>query len=233
MSIPASADATLYQSGTGDLANGAGENIFAGVTAQGAIRRALISFDLAGSLPAGATITSVRLVLFMNQGRLAPAAIHQVLGSWSEGSVNAGGAEGQGAAATAGSTTWIHRDRPGSTWITSGGDFASIASASADITSTGFVSWTGAGLLADVQEWQTQPETNFGWAILGTEFQPQTANRFASRTSPASANRPALVVDYTPIPEPSSVAGLALTSILFQCARHRTRRPRLTAGARS
>jgi hypothetical protein len=96
LSIPASADATLYQSATDDLANGAGENIFAGVTAHGEIRRALVRFDLAGSLPAGASITSARLVLFMNLGRLPPASVHQVAASWTEGSVNAGGAEGQG-----------------------------------------------------------------------------------------------------------------------------------------
>ncbi len=93
-----------------------------------------------------------------------------------------------------------------------------------DITSTGFVTWTGAGMLADVQEWQALPENNFGWAIVGTEFQSQTANRFASRTSPTVANRPVLVVDYVPVPEPSAVATLMLAAVCLGSTRRRGQR---------
>lgn len=221
LSLPASADATLYQSATGATANGAGENVFAGVTALGSIRRALIRFDIAGSVPAGATITSVQLILFMNQGRLGPASLHQALASWDEGPTNAAGAEGQGALAETGSATWLHRRGSGQVWGTAGGDFLATASATVDIGNTGYVSWTGPGLLADIQEWQAQPELNFGWAILGAEYQSQTANRFSSRTSPTLANRPSLVLEYQLIPEPAGIASLAAVGLFLTCVRRR------------
>ena len=44
----------------GDLRNGSGDGIFVGVTGQGVATRALVTFDLSGSVPAGATVTSDR-----------------------------------------------------------------------------------------------------------------------------------------------------------------------------
>ena len=58
-------DNTMY-SENGGLSNGAGTHIFAGKT-KGLLgtllRRGLISFDIAGAVPAGSTINSVTLTL--------------------------------------------------------------------------------------------------------------------------------------------------------------------------
>ena len=51
-------DNTLYESATGSLSNGAGAYLFSGVTGQPGIRRTLVHFNVAGSVPAGARIVS-------------------------------------------------------------------------------------------------------------------------------------------------------------------------------
>ena len=53
-----SKDNTLYEDASGNISNGAGDYLFAGTTAtaaSGAIRRGVIAFDIAGSIPAGPT----------------------------------------------------------------------------------------------------------------------------------------------------------------------------------
>src|SRR5215831_15897869 len=55
-------DNTIF-SESNSTSNGAGTGIFAGKTSTGAIRRALLAFNVAGAIPAGSTITSVQLVL--------------------------------------------------------------------------------------------------------------------------------------------------------------------------
>ena len=79
-------------------------------------------------------------------------------------------------------------------------------------------------MLANVQEWQALPGANFGWAIVGTEFQSKPANRFASRTSPTVSNRPVLVVDYVPVPEPSAFTTLMLAAFSLGSTRRRGQR---------
>jgi hypothetical protein len=59
VTVPPLKDNTIYGE-SNDLSNGAGTSLFAGVTAMSAIRRALLAFDVAGTLPAGSTITSAR-----------------------------------------------------------------------------------------------------------------------------------------------------------------------------
>ncbi len=216
ISIPAVADATLFASPTGAVANGGGDYFFAGVNAEGNVRRGLIRFDLSGVIPAGATVTAARLTLFADRARLVPSPVtlHRVTASWSEGNANPGGPEGQGSASQPGAVTWIHRDLPGALWSSPGGDFIPAASSFSDIA-VGPMTWSGAGLLADVLSWQIDPSTNFGWELLGVEFLSQTASRFISRSSPVTANRPALVIEYTPVPEPGVITILTTTGGLI------------------
>ena len=61
VTIPPSKDNTLYEDSNGGKSNGAGQYIFVGVTKEPGIRRALVAFDIAGNLPADATIVSTRL----------------------------------------------------------------------------------------------------------------------------------------------------------------------------
>src|SRR3954465_7853265 len=65
-SIGASKDNTIFQSNVNNSL-GAGQAIFAGTNAQSSPRRGLIQFDVAGAIPAGSTINSVQLTLFLNQ----------------------------------------------------------------------------------------------------------------------------------------------------------------------
>src|SRR5258708_765354 len=53
-------DNTIF-SESNSLSNGAGGGLFAGNTNNGATRRALLAFDVAGSVPAGSTITGAQL----------------------------------------------------------------------------------------------------------------------------------------------------------------------------
>jgi len=72
VNIPASQDNTLYENATGAVSNGAGDYFFTGRTREGFKRRAVIKFDIASNIPAGATITSVTLHLYMSRSRRPP-----------------------------------------------------------------------------------------------------------------------------------------------------------------
>src|SRR5207247_649486 len=67
-----SKDNTLYQDPTGSLSNGAGPGFFVGATASLNIRRAVVAFDIAASIPAGATITAATLTLHMSSTQTTP-----------------------------------------------------------------------------------------------------------------------------------------------------------------
>src|SRR6266545_4397281 len=58
--IQPSKDNTLYeyQAANGDRSNGVGIHFFAGKTDNGYIRRGVLAFNIAGSIPPGSTITS-------------------------------------------------------------------------------------------------------------------------------------------------------------------------------
>lgn len=192
-------DTSLYQE-SGTVSNGKGSHLFAGRTANGAApaRRALLAFDLSG-VPAGATITGAALTLNMNRTVAGPFAVrlHRVTASWGEGTSDAGSQEGTGAAATAGDATWTQRVVPGTGWANPGGDFEPSASATVSVGGNGKYTWSGPGLVADVQAWVNGTAPNHGWILVGDESGSTTAKRFDSRESPSPANRPALVVSWS------------------------------------
>ena len=112
--IGAAKDNTLYESATGSLSNGSGEHFFVGQTAAGGgfkIRRGLIAFNIASNIPAGATIQSAVLTLSMNRtiSGNQTVSLHKLTADWGEGTSDAPGGEGQGAAATTNDATWLHR----------------------------------------------------------------------------------------------------------------------------
>ena len=63
INITPSKDNTLYQydPADGDTSNALGFHLFAGKTAMGELRRGVLAFNIAGSIPAGSTITGVTL----------------------------------------------------------------------------------------------------------------------------------------------------------------------------
>ena len=135
VTLGASQDNTIF-SEDGGLSNGAGDYFFAGRTkgTDGTeVRRGLVAFDVAGALPAGSTINSVTLTLYMSRSRTQDEIVdlHRILADWGEGTSHADGEEGKGAVATPGDATWSHRLWPGTPWGSPGGDFAASPSASA------------------------------------------------------------------------------------------------------
>jgi hypothetical protein len=200
-------DNTLYEDPQGTRSNGAGASMFAGTTSfRGGykFRRALIAFDFADSIPAGATIRSVRLVLHMSR-TVAPAdtvSLHRVLASWGEGTSVAsggfGGGGGGGPAAT-GDATWLHRFFSTLTWSTPGGDFTPTPSAQIQVGGIDSYTWGSTpAMMADVESWLHDPGANYGWILVGEELSGiASAKRFDTREGDVAADRPRLVVEYT------------------------------------
>lgn len=216
-----SQDATLYQSGTGSLAGGAGPDLFVGATANGSLRRALLQFDIAAAVPEGATIDGVSLSLQADKGG-APSPVtvelFRLSASWTEGTVVPPGNGGGGGTATTGSATWLHRSFNGSAWASAGGDFAPGARGSFSVSSLGPVTASSSGLAEDVQGWLNNPAGNFGWAMIGGESLASSAIRFDSSEGSIS---PALTINYTiAVPEPGTASLLVLGGI-FLAARRR------------
>lgn len=224
-SIVAGRDVTLYESSTGALANGAGQHVYAGRTSQNLVRRAIFFFDIAGTVPAGSTVTAVSLQLSqtLTQGSPIDFTLFRATANWGEGTSNAGLPGGMGTTATPGDATWIHTFNPGSFWATPGGDFAPTGSATTTVGAplTAYT-WSSAQMIVDVQGWLTNPAANFGWFLRGPETVVQDASRFASRENATPALRPTLTVTFTPIPEPSAILLLGF-AVVGVAARRRRR----------
>ncbi|HJP00140.1 MAG TPA: DNRLRE domain-containing protein [Planctomycetota bacterium] len=202
LDVIADRDNTMYEDNGGTNSNGQGDFIFAGTQAShGLARRALVRFDVS-SIPSGATVHSaaVSLRLSMTISGSQPIAMHRLVADWGEGASDAPGQEGGGAPAAPGDATWLSAFHPSTPWLQQGGDFEPTASAETLVGSTFAVyTWADAGLAADVQAWIDGAATNHGWVFKhADELAPGTAKRFNSRHHSQVAQRPRLVVDYTP-----------------------------------
>ncbi|MEE8169508.1 MAG: DNRLRE domain-containing protein, partial [Phycisphaerae bacterium] len=202
-------DNTLYQDVTGSLSNGAGLHFFAGLKSNGEIKRGLIAFDVAASIPAGSTITSVDLTLNLSRTN-APAGVvslHRALADWGEGASMAGGGEGAGGPAEPGDATWLHTFFSASFWTNPGGDFDATASASLLVDQEAFYTWTSTpALVADVQAWLDTPAADFGWVVVGDESGGHSDKRFDTHEEPDPLLRPQLAIVFTP-PAPCALLG--------------------------
>lgn len=182
-------DNTLYQSATGAFSNALGESVFIGVTAQGQLRRALLWFDVAAALPAGARVITAELrmeIVFSPALSPTPLFVHRPLLPWGEGTSYAiAGGGGQGAPSTPGDATWTHAIDPVLPWSSPGGDFAVQPSAILELPVAGTVrGFVDAG---EVQQWLDQPSTNLGWLLKTAEASSvDRARRLESRESPGS-----------------------------------------------
>ncbi len=196
-----SKDNTLYQDASGALSNGAGQHFFVGNTNNDSIRRGIIAFDIAGNIPAGATINSVTLTLNLSRtlsDSPQPVALHKLLADWGEGASDASDNEGSGIAATPGDATWIHRFFEAETWVKPGGDFAVPASASTPVAGVASYTWGPTPeMVADVQGWLDDPSSNFGWLLVGNERENGTVKRFDSKENPVAERSPSLTIEFT------------------------------------
>ena len=205
VNLTADRDVTLY-SEADDKANGSGDYFFAGQTNGGDWRRGLVRFNVSG-IPAGSTINSVTLTLYMSRTIAGNenVSLHRVLADWGEGASNAGGQEGDPTSAELNDATWRYRfydpNDPGSApqWVTLGGDYVGTASATTVVgNSNGSYTWSTASMAGDVSSWVNNSSSNFGWILIGNETTQPTAKRFNSRTSSNTSRRPQLSVNFTP-----------------------------------
>ncbi len=209
-------DTTLYEDPAGTLSNGSGDHLFAGrVASTGDFRnrRALLAFDIAANVPAGATIVSVTLNMRVSRTPTSnshPIALHRVNADWGESTSHAGGQEGGGIAAAAGDATWRYRFFSTDLWTTLGGDFQPIASVSTSVGPIGDYTWNSTPqLVADVQAWLDSPATNFGWIMIGNETVPVTAKRFNGKDFVGDPLlRPQLTVVYADCDDDAECADL-------------------------
>ena len=201
VSVVADRDTTLFEQSDGTLASGAGPSLFAGRNnfADNGVRRGLVRFDLAGTLPPGGAhvIESVTLVLTnLTASNTAPCEyrLHRVLADWGEGASSSGG--GGGAPAEPGDATWVHASYPGSFWMQNGGQFDGEPSARLVVAGPGVYRFEGPQLARDVALWAAKPELAFGWILIGDETTRQTVRAFGSRENPDPAARPTIEITF-------------------------------------
>jgi len=219
VSISPVQDGTLYQDIAGGLANGAGQYLFVGRSAQPnslSRRRAVLKFDVAGALPPNSTISKVTLTLFMSRTITASStvSVHRLLAGWGEGTSQAGGEEGTGAPPEPNDATWIHRFFNTDLWTTPGGDFDPTPSATRTVVGLGFYDWGSTErLVADVQGWVDDPSSNHGWIMIGPEVFPRSTKRFDSRENNTMENRPVLTIEFTHFIPTTSEWGLVILAL--------------------
>jgi cytochrome c peroxidase len=200
VTFTASKDTTIYDNGN---VNGTGGGLFAGTNGVDVNQRGLIAFDLS-SIPSGSTITNVSVDLHVNVAALNSGAISITLNAltqdWNEASTGTGGETSGGGNGVVSSdpndATWTSS---GITAWTAGGAFNPVESSSLVISSVGtFNTFTGPGLITDVQTWVDNPGTNYGWIIRGLENSNSSSKRFSSRenTGSSGANVPFITIEY-------------------------------------
>lgn len=196
-------DTTLYQDATGALSNGAGQGMFAGTKGAGHAVRGVVAFDVAGKVPAGMTLTGVKLRLNLSAASLNSAqtvGLHRVLADWGEGSTVASGGGGGGGPASQGGATWLHTFFPDKLWSRPGGDFEATSSASIEVAGILAYEWGSTDqMVADVQMWLDNPSSNHGWLLLGNDS-ATSVKRFDTRENTSAANRPTLILTFDRIP---------------------------------
>jgi hypothetical protein len=188
----------------------------AGTTQNVTKNRGLLKFNPAAQLPAGSKIITANLILeVVAIPNITPPSanfdLHRVLTDWGEGNetspTNCNSCSGQGAAATTNEATWFDRFAfTTNTWTAPGADatndYAVTVSSSQTIYGVGDSPYTFASttqMVADVQLWLDNPQSNFGWMLITEdESLAFSARRFASREDTNRA--PQLIVGYVVTP---------------------------------
>ena len=192
-------DTTLYEDATGALSNGAGQHMFAGTKGAGHAVRGVVAFDVAGKVPAGMTLTAVKLRLNMSAASLNSAqtiGLHRVLADWGEGNTIASGGGGGGGPAATGGATWLHTFFADKLWSRPGADFEATSSATIEVAGINAYEWGSTDqMVADVQAWLDNPSSNHGWVLMGND-NATSVKRFDTRENASEANRPTLILTF-------------------------------------
>ena len=192
-------DATLIEDPAGALANGSSGLLYVGRTglSEGALRRALVRFDVAAAVPQEAILDAVSLSLFMWPSHPEPheVRLHRVQSAWEEGPSSSSG--GGGSPSEAGDVTWLHTSYDTLLWVEPGGDFVARASSALEVADTGRYDWPSTNqLVADARLWLHAPWRNFGWLLIGDELVSRSVKNFVSREHADITLRPTLTVTY-------------------------------------
>ena|GEM_PF-3171879 len=172
-------------------------------------RRALIQFNLTGSVPIGAVIESASLSVFydrrgpISEGTEVDTFLHRLLQDWGE----TGDSEvilGMGEPPQPGDATWRFSFFDSENWSIPGGNYENNPSATQVVTEVApaLLTWNSPTLVSDVQGWSDNPEENFGWIFIVDESAFGGAIRFLSRESSQVDNRPKLTIEYSTNGEP-------------------------------
>lgn len=206
---------TFINSGLPDNNAGAHPWFDAGTDGVGGTRRGLLRFSV-GTIPAGSTITSAVVRLKITRVPItAPLDstfdLYRLNAAWGEGDK----VGNNGLAATAGEANWNDRLLGTAAWTAPGAasDAAASASGSAAGSSVAntIISFTGGGLVSDVQTWLDTPAQNFGWLLTSQgEGSSRTARGFGSREGGADAG--VLEVGFTPPPPPNTPPSVSITN---------------------
>jgi len=158
--------------------------------------RSLIAFDVSG-VPAGNTVSAVELSLYWRLSEDSGGApsswsveVHRMLRNWTEAQA-----------------TW-NIAATGTNWGTAGAsntstDCSNTVSAALTLDGTyasSWSTWSGAGLVADVQAWVDGTASNYGWMLKAPAVELSAAvkdNLARNRTFATTSLRPKLVVTYT------------------------------------
>jgi PEP-CTERM motif-containing protein len=181
-------------------------------------KRGLIEFDIPGHVPAGATISSAALSLFLGRVNFSdhtPQTIllFDVTTNWAGGTNGTTGhpvfdRTGQGFAPNIGDATWNFSKYKTIPWNTpgGGGDFVHTESAGTVVSqnlNTAYVWGSTAQMVSDVQGWLDGTLTNFGWLLKNdSEGSPTTVRAFYTREGAMEQDKPgfapALTVSFEP-----------------------------------
>jgi hypothetical protein len=207
----------------------------------GGTTSSLTQFSLTG-IPAGQVIDSATLefvIVDYNNYFTAGQSLnlHRLLVSWLEGNGTGSGSnppqDGTNGA------TWLSRDKGGSlsNWTTAGAKGNGtdrLALVSANVTASnvtdmpltsvgiGFDDLVTIDVTADIQAWYSGAASNFGWLIETSASPGSNYIGFASNDHPTRA-KPTLVVQYSAVPEPTSLLTFALGGLMLLVLRRRKR----------
>ena len=187
--------------------NGGSTSFFTGESGEGGVMRALVKCDLPAGINERVTVTQAMFTVTTAglgpTGTIAPAAATESLFALTEG-WGEGDKAGKtpmtftvGQPCTLGEASWIQRQCGMANWITAGGTATTLSATASSPASIGSsVTFSGSGLVADVQNWATTPASNYGWRMSSsTEVTLGQAQRFASKDS--GAGMPALGITFT------------------------------------
>ena len=227
VALQAVADATLFEASPNNNL-GDSTTFMAGLRPKGGRSRGVLRFDLT-RLPANIVINSAALTLTVTTTPpVFPSSsffdLHRVTQAWGEGSKTSFSG---GALASLSEVTWNSAMASMASWRNPGGDFLGAVSASHFIGGDGSYTFNSTpNLVSDVQTWHDNPANNFSWILMSeSEGVSRTVRRFASHEDRTQG--PDLIVTFTVVPEPGTLALLALAAVFVlggYCRRSRDRR---------